>query len=509
MKTFLGLVVVWMNTSKSPWTVNSIPLGCTEFFENHTSFNMLQSIQSVLNEFGLTEFDIIGVTQDTASNSFNTFDSIDKVQQLPCFAHLTNLMLKHGLGDGIMKEGFAAIHDVVISLRGSPKRRLLLIDACKKSEIKYIKPVKDGATRWNSNEMMIRIFFQLLPAIMIFDANEGFSSADDKSEWYRRLHRANTFVPLLKHILPFLTICAQWVQILSSNHQPTISLVRLACSQINRSIKKIKTNALELQDSDIAEEVVLGNNLKTCVVQLSLQFNSYLGEHLTDYYIYKVAECLDTRTFLTLSMEDLYERVELMESQGLCTDYEKTGRHESAIVATSNRGRGRGRGIRGGASMTTSLTPEEILQERLTGIPKSVPLLRLEFSTFVSFVKKHSEDGCEPLAFWGMHGDRFPILARIAAILLPISACSADVERLFSISGNICSPQRSSLSGKSIDTLTTLHYWLKEEYEYTSRKDRSRMAKDKRFTTLQVDLQILDGQEDEATNNEGISDDDF
>ena len=35
------------------------------------------------------------------------------------------------------------------------------------------------------------------------------------------------------------------------------------------------------------------------------------------------------------------------------------------------------------------------------------------------------------------------------------------------------------------------------------------MAKDKRFTTLQVDLQILDGQEDEATNNEGISDDDF
>ena len=58
---------------------------------------------------------------------------------------------------------------------------------------------------------------------MVFDANESFSSAaDDKSEWYRRLHRANNFVPLLEHILPFLSVCAQWVQILSSNDQPSV-----------------------------------------------------------------------------------------------------------------------------------------------------------------------------------------------------------------------------------------------------------------------------------------------
>ena len=93
-------------------------------------------------------------------------------------------------------------------------------------------------------------------------------------------------------------------------------------------------------------------------------------------------------------------------------------------------------------------------------------------------MKEESKVKCDPpLDFWGRHGDKFPILARIAAILLPISACSADVERLFSISGKICSPQRSSMSGQSIDALTTLHYWLKEDYDYSSRKDRRRLAK--------------------------------
>ena len=75
-----------------------------------------------------------------------------------------------------------------ISLRGSPKRRLLLIDACKEAVVKYIKPVKDGATRWNSNEMMLRIFLQLLQVIKMFVVMEDFSSAEDKSEWYRRLN---------------------------------------------------------------------------------------------------------------------------------------------------------------------------------------------------------------------------------------------------------------------------------------------------------------------------------
>ena len=70
--------------------------------------------------------------------------------------------------------------------------------------------------------------------------------------------------------------------------------------------------------------------MQTCYNQLSLQFDFYLGSHLTDYFIYMVGEGLDTRTFLLLSFDNLFERVELVESQGLCTKYVKAGRNAPA-----------------------------------------------------------------------------------------------------------------------------------------------------------------------------------
>jgi hypothetical protein len=39
---------------------------------------------------------------------------------------------------------------------------------------------------------------------------------------------------------------------------------------------------------------------------------------------------------------------------------------------------------------------------------------------------------------------------------LATSACSTDVERLFSHSGDVCSPDRNSLSGRSVNILTIL-----------------------------------------------------
>ena len=126
-----------------------------------------------------------------------------------------------------------------------------------------------------------------------------------------------------------------------------------------------------------------------CYDQFSRQFEAYLGNHLTDYFIYMVAECLDTRTFLTLTTDDNWDRVLLMETQGLCTEYERTGRNEALVATTSSVARGvRGRGGRGGSSVVNLLTPEEILQERLTGTPKTAPPLRLEYSSFVCLMKK-------------------------------------------------------------------------------------------------------------------------
>ena len=92
---------------------------------------------------------------------------------------------------------------------------------------------------------------------------------------------------------------------------------------------------------------------------------------------------------------------------------------------------------------------------------------------------------------------QIPIFARIASEVLPVGTVSGDVERLFSISGKVCSPDRSCLSGDSVKMLTSLYYWLKEEYCYESRKDAARKAKDKRFCQISFNLITQDAEEDE------------
>jgi len=189
----------------------------------------------------------------------------------------------------------------------------------------------------------------------------------------------------------------------------------------------------------------------------------YLGASLSNYYLYKVAECLDTRTFQLLSDDDKFECLNLIESQNLCTDFEKTGRCLTPTQAPTQAPQS---GRRGASvtqpSQTPVLSAAEQLQLRITGVPKTVPPVRVEFALFLEIMSQESSSQCDPLDFWATYSAQFKILSRIAAQVLPVPACSADVERLFSISGKVCTPERSSMDGEMINILTSLHYWLKK-----------------------------------------------
>ena len=105
--------------------------------------------------------------------------------------------------------------------------------------------------------------------------------------------------------------------------------------------------------------------------------------------------------------------------------------------------------------------------------------------------------GIDPLTSDAIHGLQIPIFAHISSEILPVSTVSGDVERFFSISGKVCSQVRSRLSGDSVNMLTSLYYWLKEEHCYQSRMDAARKARDKRFGKISLDLIIQDAVEDE------------
>ena len=155
---FLGLVDTFMDVADEEWKIVSDVLGCTPFPEDHTARNNLGKIREVIAKYGLSEKDCLACTQDTTSSSFNVFNDVDFVAQLPCFAHLLNLVLKHSIGEGPLKDALKQIRHLVVCLKGSPKRKQVLQAACARLKIKYKAPqlnVEVNVTYLNKNLRMI------------------------------------------------------------------------------------------------------------------------------------------------------------------------------------------------------------------------------------------------------------------------------------------------------------------------------------------------------------------
>ncbi|KAG0141075.1 hypothetical protein CROQUDRAFT_99209 [Cronartium quercuum f. sp. fusiforme G11] len=69
-------------------------------------------------------------------------------------------------------------------------------------------------------------------------------------------------------------------------------------------------------------------------------------------------------------------------------------------------------------------------------------------------------------AFWMrmIVSNIYPILGQIKLQLLSISASSAFVERIFSVSGGIATPARHRLSPETISKLVSIRHWTEKNY---------------------------------------------
>ena len=81
------------------------------------------------------------------------------------------------------------------------------------------------------------------------------------------------------------------------------------------------------------------------------------------------------------------------------------------------------------------------------------------------------------------------------------SACSSDVECLFSRAGIIFSPLRSNLASVTLQHLSTLHYWYRYEHdigEANKQRESESARRCDKFATLALrgDQLIFDNGED-------------
>lgn len=102
----------------------------------------------------------------------------------------------------------------------------------------------------------------------------------------------------------------------------------------------------------------------------------------------------------------------------------------------------------------------------------------------------------EPLAMWSLISGRFPVLARFARRVLCISATSADVERLFSHAGDVCTPDRSQLTADKINMLVTCNLYLRRKLSVQDKRNIKSAARVGRFAQLGVDRILQVNKED-------------
>ena len=101
---------------------------------------------------------------------------------------------------------------------------------------------------------------------------------------------------------------------------------------------------------------------------------------------------------------------------------------------------------------------KQIKTEDFFSFMPSTPPRKRNPSGFISEVDAYISEPCtemleNPLMYWQINSNTFPLLSNLARKHLAIPATSAPVERLFSIAGKVFSPERCRLNDKTFEQL--------------------------------------------------------
>lgn len=174
-EAFLGLTIHYIDSN---WHLCNFLLDIIPFAINHSGVNIAQKIMCVLEEFNISK-KIIALTTDNESAmlvcgkeitlALNDEFSLLTFSHYRCAAHVLNLGVQKGLK--LISNSINKIRNLIRKIKNSTclcdDLRLL----CNMKKIKYLKPILDVETRWNSTYYMLKRFEELQPALTLLVAD--------------------------------------------------------------------------------------------------------------------------------------------------------------------------------------------------------------------------------------------------------------------------------------------------------------------------------------------------
>lgn len=422
MRSFLGVTVHFIYNHK----VLACALGVIHLEESHTSRFISERLQSLLNQWEITNDKIVAVVTDNGANIVKAItDTFSTDCHIRCFAHTLNLVCENalknteGLNDLITK-----VRSIVVWIKRSTKASDELRKYFKKEEVpegNIKKMILDIKTRWNSTYYMLCRFVEMLPAVrhtsLVLVDSPTMTSAVE--------------VETLKEIIKILQPIEKMTIEFSGEKYTTLSKVipMLKCS--------LEIYANMIVTSSIG--ITLKNNV---LKEMDKRFSK--GE---DNFLWAFSTVLDPR-FKNIHLQDPMATEKLFSHlRNLISKIQETDSHSSSDSDA-------------GSSEPATI---DLWAHHKNVAHKSKKKDKAdEITQYLDMsVASLNQD---PLIIWEDMKNVYPNLFKLAEKVFTIPATSVPSERLFSKAGATATLNRNRLSPKMLGKLLFLGS-LPEEFE--------------------------------------------
>ncbi|GBC13304.1 zinc finger BED domain-containing protein RICESLEEPER 2-like [Rhizophagus irregularis DAOM 181602=DAOM 197198] len=422
-EAFLGITIHYVDLD---WKLQNFLLDIIPFKIRHTGTNIAQEIKRTLEEFNI--FDrIIALTTDNESAMIVCGREIaltieDEISSMTfshcrCAAHVLNLGVQEGLKliNDSVKKARKLMKSIKNSTRLCDELRLL----CDLKNMKYLKPLIDIVTRWNSTFYMLRWLEALEPALVLLVADNRSISIyyPNDDDWIA-----------IKDTLLLLELLERATKYLSASSYPTIGETRFIFSGIQAHLIKY-----------MEKETFTQRDMASSIYRKIRQYWMIMDESSI------ISAIVDPRNKLTVFPEESRLNA-LRHIQAIYKIYKEQFTPTNTVQYASNSKR-----------QYFLLLQQENEVDRIN---EEMFTSTIELEELDHYLQLPVDVGTDPLMWWQAHYNEFPVLCNIARDFLPIQATSVASEQAFSVAGNTITKTRNRLLPETARACLCVKSWM-------------------------------------------------
>ena len=418
--SYYSLTIHYVNDQ---FKLKSFCLGVRSFEGRHTAIHLAKGLDDWIAEISSLNSSTLRVcVHDAAANITSAVPRANQLtDSFTCLDHIINTVLIRAVQDTPnVKTVLEAVTKLSSRTHQSSLSRQAIRTECSVLDVKYIKIITPGITRWNSNAMMVESVLRLRPAL---------ESLREKEDDLADLIPSSQSFNILEALLPIMLAAKEMSEFLSSDTTTTSDLALISLYNFIIYLERKKEELLSMTDF---------------IDRILFHLEKRIPKYGTGLALLRVGHLLNPRyRGAILKKLGLFDQTvqELIENdtttKGIFQPKSQLAKNQPKV-----------------SKEITFLKPSEKVLFELSESNESLEEktgLEAEIDHYLALPRPDSQ--VISLNWWEQHSQVLPLLSKLARATLCVPVSSAASERAFSASGNIITSSRHNLDPKTASHL--------------------------------------------------------